>query len=228
MCSTPFGITDFRTISRPRSSAGTSGAQRLSASQISARSSSCSAIPHKSGAQRLSASQISAHFRDRGIPHRCQVLNAFRHHRFPHASAVQLEKARTLCSTPFGITDFRTLLYSFPLSIISIVLNAFRHHRFPHFSNTLNNGISILCSTPFGITDFRTRASSIRSARDTKCSTPFGITDFRTLYSFDQSQEFNVLNAFRHHRFPHVLGALSELGYGLGAQRLSASQISAP
>ncbi len=87
------------------------------------------------------------------------------------------------------------------------MLNAFRHHRGRHLGG--ENGLQVgqECSTPFGITEVGTpRPASGRA------SSLGGV----------------VLNAFRHHRGRHTRPSMSSTTRAYGAQRLSASQRSAP
>ena len=251
LCSTPFGITDFRTNlahvrAELRDVLNAFRHHRFPHSAMAGDDIDPERVlnafrhhrfPHpfscikrtrrRSCAQRLSASQISAldldvqglaqhevlnAFRHHRFPHRVappakascsSVLNAFRHHRFPHTWHADRSPDSVRCSTPFGITDFRTRELD-KLSDWRIgVLNAFRHHRFPHVDGDGYLKADILCSTPFGITDFRTSPYSFGPLDLTECSTPFGITDFRTIR---QLCLFSML---------------------WRAQRLSASQISA-
>ena len=227
VCSTPFGITDFRTLCRRPCLHGKQGAQRLSASQISAQnaspvitpSMSCSTpfgitdfcttwrprrrTPYSS-AQRLSASQISAHY-DRE-QRRCVrlVLNAFRHHRFLHKEELTASEKRDLCSTPFGITDFCTDTCADIYHYLDVVLNAFRHHRFLHNHRPPLERDGLLVLNAFRHHRFLHWLVDIPVLWLRVCSTPFGITDFCT-------------------RSP-----TRDPRSSCGAQRLSASQISAP
>ena len=182
VCSTPFGIKDFCTQPPP------------------------AALSRVESAQRLSASKISAPRTRRRCRTRWRrVLNAFRHQRFLHASAAP--------------DRFGELL----------VLNAFRHQRFLHLAGIAERRRAILCSTPFGIKDFCTPSRFVRmiscvcaqrlsaskiSAQvpivtvfvDYECSTPFGIKDFCTKPgSYALGEVHEVLNAFRHQRFLHIV-----------------------
>jgi len=104
-----------------------------------------------------------------------------------------------MCSTPFGITEFRGLCSQFQPQAVN------------------------RCSTPFGITEFRGLLSVSAKQSDSRCSTPFGITEFRgvgwtrTRRNLRRAQRLSasrsfaaysdavgndvdaVLNAFRHH-----------------------------
>ena len=157
-------------------------AQRLSASRIiSGVPSVISTDVTSSCAQRLSASRIiSVAVRGRVRDAR-RVLNAFRHHGLYRLStrsaavaatnsAQRLSASRiisvlaslllvkgclTVCSTPFGITDY-----------IGVGAG-------PPFID------AYLCSTPFGITDYIGLPRQRDGARGrVMCSTPFGITDY--------------------------------------------------
>ena len=156
-CSTPFGIKDYCTNPRPfdrpthlvlnafrhqrllhahdypRRFAIVGSAQRLSASKITARTSTSKRTAKLLGAQRLSASKITA------LPPPCRkpssllVLNAFRHQRLLHEATGQVAIVDRRCSTPFGIKDYCTpVIPCFP------------------------SGLCV-CSTPFGIKDYCTR-----------------------------------------------------------------------
>ena len=155
------------------------------------------------------------------------VLNAFRHHRGRHILAVICLGVCILCSTPFGITEVGTRVGSEPVGVGSVcstpfgitevgtrrgrpiprrarVLNAFRHHRGRHLVHCLWAHPDKMCSTPFGITEVGTPRPG-RSA----------------------GWPPRVLNAFRHHRGRHKNGAAASAARSR-AQRLSASQRSAP
>ncbi len=205
MCSTPFGIGDWFTAATPQIVRIAICAQRLSASEI--------------GSPENKRDNHSVHFR---------VLTAFRHRRLVHplilgsipatrcaqrlsaseiGSPIDPRSCRNraiLCSTPFGIGDWFTLLQ---LAIVD-------HVR--------------LCSTPFGIGDWftaelvnqgrfkkicaqRLSASEIGSltieayvlaSAEQGCSTPFGIGDW----------------------FTHLTNVVMQAVL-VGAQRLSASEI---
>ena len=180
-CSTPFGITEVGTTPVPSAFAGPKRAQRLSASQRSAR------------------------------------------------PPLRFDDGDNVCSTPFGITEVGTCR--------------------PECRGSRVN----LCSTPFGITEVGTGGSrgnvrpassaqrlsaSQRSAllvrllsldRQDLCSTPFGITEVGTDGSIVLRRAvLEVLNAFRHHRGRHSDWMLDTSRLQIRAQRLSASQRSAP
>ena len=202
-------------------------AQRLSASQRSAPQGRCGDVRVIPGAQRLSASQRSAlGARFQGTP-RLTVLNAFRHHRGRHAITRSATLALGECSTPFGITEVGTCV----------------HH--PIGADNRR------CSTPFGITEVGTLVASASP------SPPAGAQRLsasqRSAPARNRSGywRFQVLNAFRHHRGRHserrtpvrktvmcsTPFGITEVGTiddplknaeEAGAQRLSASQRSAP
>ena len=83
-CSTPFGITEV-------------GTWRGQVVRL-----------HLSRAQRLSASQRSARMDSQLRGGLFSVLNAFRHHRGRHAATSKAREAGKECSTPFGITEVGT------------------------------------------------------------------------------------------------------------------------
>src|SRR5205085_1252464 len=89
-------------------------------------------VPLPIGAQRLSASRTSSRVGRRPACTRRSVLNAFRRHGLPHPEPSDVPTAPTMCSTPFGVTDFLTSA---------------------HLSQSLP---AVRCSTPFGVTDFLT------------------------------------------------------------------------
>ena len=130
LCSTPFGITEGG-MARPPARGPASGcAQRLSASQRGA----------------CAIARVSAVG--------SQVLNAFRHHRGGHHTALS------------GRTDLRSCAQRLSASQRGACLVG------------VGRGPDIrVCSTPFGITEGGIRRSRPRSAVKLRCSTPFGITE---------------------------------------------------
>ena len=104
-CSTPFGITDYIGFGADVEPSGEVCAQRLSASRIISVAVAWQAIARPVRAQRLSASRI---------------ISAFMTARF--------STALSLCSTPFGITDYIGISHDRPGRRAEHVLNAFRHH----------------------------------------------------------------------------------------------------
>ena len=159
------------------------------------------------------------------------VLNAFRHHRGRHSADPRVVSPDVVqCSTPFGITEVGTVMASRSsgLEIIGAqrlsasqrsarrrcrtvvriaaidVLNAFRHHRGRH--STV--GGSFLGHVVV-LNAFRHhRGRHARPAR--------------------RGPRRRVLNAFRHHRGRHSLRYEMRELVSPRAQRLSASQRSAP
>ena len=118
-CSTPFGITEVGTRGEVSRNAPVNCAQRLSASQRSARDHAVrdarprgvlNAFRHHRGRHMCPSSN-----RSRQSP----VLNAFRHHRGRHASSQCVSIATRRCSTPFGITEVGTRAKSFRLLALS-------------------------------------------------------------------------------------------------------------
>ena len=91
-------------------------------------------FPGESSAQRLSASQSIPQSTTKDLQRNKTVLNAFRHHSLFHRSRLVSSKALVLCSTPFGITVYSTLL-----------------------TNRMSQQ-NFMCSTPFGITVYSTLA----------------------------------------------------------------------
>ena len=153
-CSTPCGITEVGTSVDEAVRSPVRGAQRLAASQRSARSwryavhveqrDVLNALRHhrgrhtigsldrssgRDGAQRLAASQRSARAAEHLRPISDTVLNALRHHRGRHQSLVERPlRSICVCSTPCGITEVGTR--DRPTSRRDrVVLNALRHHR---------------------------------------------------------------------------------------------------
>jgi hypothetical protein len=134
-CSTPFGVTEFCTVGMTVSPDHMRGAQRLSASPSSAPRASRSRTGSAAGAQRLSASPSSAPARPKPLARRPgSVLNAFRRHRVLHGvppTAITLPKrAQRLSASP---SSARGLSADGPLN--TKVLNAFRRHRVLHRSS---------------------------------------------------------------------------------------------
>ena len=203
-CSTPFGITEVGTTGWDDDGTGGTGAQRLSASQRSARGRVVKKERPRPCAQRLSASQRSAQYirgpasrpavraqrlsasQRSALPHRARrgdlvrVLNAFRHHRGRHSRVAKILPAFALCSTPFGITEVGTR------------------------SISARHSISVACSTPFGITEVGTSLTIARAAAAVSAQR----------LSASQRSARNPPARVPWHRS--------------GAQRLSASQRSAP
>jgi len=127
-----------------------------------------------------------------------------------------------VCSTPFGITEFRGMIAKMVVQvrscaqrlsasrsfagqprepIASITTSAQRLSASRSFAGegTPIKRFRIRCSTPFGITEFRGRILAVAANRSKKCSTPFGITEFRGLCLARRLVLADVLNAFRHH-----------------------------
>ena len=140
-----------RSCRRPRC------AQRLSASQRSARGERSARSSNPACAQRLSASQRSARKCPGDRRYECIVLNAFRHHRGRHGRLRGGVRPTRKCSTPFGITEVGTRIHLHRNVISTHVLNAFRHHRGRHSRRGRCETLRGACSTPFGITEVGTR-----------------------------------------------------------------------
>ena len=179
LCSTPFGITEVGTSRSGSQGFPGDGAQRLSASQRSARAHlgpHVSAFPvlnafrHHRGrhrrpsvgqagwpsAQRLSASQRSAHA---GWPSSSSpTASAQRLSASQRSAPLLAEESRRAreCSTPFGITEVGTQSNGRSDLRGRDVLNAFRHHRGRHVEVGGCLPFHDWCSTPFGITEVGT------------------------------------------------------------------------
>ncbi len=206
-CSTPFGITEVGTVDawanamRPRCAQRLSAsqrsarrsrraarsrdrsAQRLSASQRSARRSRDVRLAATAGAQRLSASQRSAQrIPLTRIASPTSVLNAFRHHRGRHAAACM----RTVSTAHRVLNAFRhhrgrhSADRHADRGMPLSVLNAFRHHRGRHIQADAQRSSSRIGAQRL--------SASQRSARRG---------------AGGSSSSGDVLNAFRHHRGRH-------------------------
>ena|GEM_PF-805203 len=158
-----------------------SGAQRLSAS----RSFAASRVGVRFGssaccAQRLSASRSFADPAPRGLSCSGGVLNAFRHHGVSRIGDHTYWIVYTVCSTPFGITEFRgrSRTRGHAKSRASAQrLSASRS--FAVNGDQVQTPNIPQCSTPFGIAEFRGRELLYAQQIQPECSTPFGITEFR-------------------------------------------------
>ena len=138
-------------------------------------------------------------------------------------SAVDASRGGALCSTPFGITEFRIWhlmegvrcrdVCSTPFGITEFRMPIPENAAIPipcaqRLSASLNSALSARrreccetqeCSTPFGITEFRIHPGRGHGLGDDPCSTPFGITEFRIKPATPERGQREVLNAFRHH-----------------------------
>ena len=211
----------------PRQGTRSEGAQRLSASQRSARREIEGCRGRTECAQRLSASQRSAlDHRIWACPGcvRAQRLSASQ--RSAH-DALNLPRRVHVSAQRLSASQRSAHFRTADDGARSVpVLNAFRHHRGRHSS-------------------LRRRDWSLR-----ECSTPFGITEVGTQNARQFQARLQVLNAFRHHRGRHMIFpsfgcigyrcstpfGITEVGTRAGArgyfgsacaQRLSASQRSA-
>ena len=134
------------------------------------------------------------------IPNRAQRLTASM-----ESSLVQLKRllGGVSCSTPYGINGIFTS-FNDPTSLQLVVLNALRHqwnlHRQPR--------------------EAQQRAGF-------PCSTPYGINGIFTVSSAARNASASVLNALRHQWNLHTT-VRGDLGWGIGAQRLTASMESSP
>ena len=137
MCSTPFGITEVGTKMPWGSTVRMYCAQRLSASQRSAR---------------------TAAWRRSSYP---KVLNAFRHHRGRHPHPPSPKRHFDARAQRLSASQ-RSALASRPVRNPSgSVLNAFRHHRGRHAPRPERPIVASVCSTPFGITEVGTHKFTI-------------------------------------------------------------------
>ena len=112
MCSTPFGITEVGTAVHSVVELSRASAQRLSASQRSARWHRGPADAGRPcGAQRLSASQRSAqHATANGASSAtCSTPFGITEVGTLQVPASRCERRSTMCSTPFGITEVGTI-----------------------------------------------------------------------------------------------------------------------
>jgi len=104
-------------------------AQRLSASQSFAgemlkRLGDAADVLNAFRHHRVSRSPSTTHQRSQNL-----VLNAFRHHRVSRFTDERRTWPIVMCSTPFGITEFRGHFRAMMATPQWLVLNAFRHHR---------------------------------------------------------------------------------------------------
>ena len=152
------------------------------------------------------------------------VLNAFRHHRGGHMKVVKLSPitngAQRLSASQRGACQARSAIRS-----SGQVLNAFRHHRGGHARSSTRSGSRWKVLNAFR----HHRGGHDPGERDGN-GTRVVLNAFRhhrgghhaTTNSRERSHR--VLNAFRHHRGGHVTIGVGICGFGIGAQRLSASQ----
>ena len=201
-CSTPFGINEWITASRPEESWRTECAQRLSASTNG------SPRGHRiiDGTGKCSTPfgiNEWITFACRQMKPQKPVLNAFRHQRMDHTyrtenspeldcaqrlsastngshgDAIVVPLAAMLCSTPFGINEWITDRERGGVDDCT-VLNAFRHQRMDHKRFLAAGWPAEKCSTPFGINEWITTTTERRRAAGVWCSTPFGINEWIT------------------------------------------------
>ena len=108
------------------------------------------------------------------------------------------------------------------------MLNAFRHQRFLHSGFDTAPPRRIMCSTPFGIRGFCTVVFATARGGAAPYAQRLSASEVFAHYSVRYSAHYTaVLNAFRHQRFLHTIGARYSARYN-GAQRLSASEVFAP
>ena len=208
-CSTPFGITEVGMTRGGGQAAAAASAQRLSASQRSALSTS------RRMRSRTAACSTPFGITEVGIP----------------SYDAAARRSRRWCSTPFGITEVGTRSLSSPSRMpVACAQRLSASQRSARaLAGALRAG-QLKCSTPFGITEVGT----VRRVRDRRrpycaCSTPFGITEVGIRSSATQcTVASSVLNAFRHHRGGHYADVRADCRLSVCAQRLSASQRSAP
>ena len=229
VCSTPFGITEFRGAAHAAGERDHLGAQRLSASRSFAGK-----APTQTGRLRV----VLNAFRHHGVSRRLQshhainrnvVLNAFRHHGVSRNPAEGDDNGHcTVCSTPFGITEVRGG-HPRPLKATATP-SAQRLSASQRFADTAGLGVVagiVECSTPFGITECsrtspchvrrqslpcaqRLSASQRFAASRLAARVPTGPVSAQRLSaslrfaaracSSDWDDADDVLNAFRHHR----------------------------
>ena len=297
-CSTPFGITEVGT--RDGRSKDLNGAV-LNAFRHHRGRHAFAFTRHPmqvSGAQRLSASQRSARVKAQSEPAPRLVLNAFRHHRGRHFPIIEDTGFMFKCSTPFGITEVGTrrgtrdaprqpVLNAFRhhrgrhescvrvhvgnLSVLNAfrhhrgrhnkrvalrttappsaqrlsasqrsarflsrrkrlpitVLNAFRHHRGRHSTVRERTPAQWSCSTPFGITEVGTGVYSKTGEEVGQCSTPFGITEVGTRLRKRTGMGKEGAQRLSASQRSAPLSFAASSAFERGAQRLSASQRSA-
>ncbi len=90
------------------------------------------------------------------------------------------------------------------------VLNAFRHHRNSHRCGRAPNDGYWRCSTPFGIIGILTHSERVLWPQDACAQRLSASSEFSRRKLSSHANEFDVLNAFRHHRNSHVLGQNTE------------------
>gem|GEM_PF-3126163 len=204
-CSTPSGIMESVTLSRP---------------PVARRLAGC--------AQRLPASWNRSLDRNVYYDTGATVLNAFRHHGIGHDFLGRPLDEQIACSTPSGIMESVTPPWSRPCCtkikcstpsgiMESVTRNPASAHRAPKCAQRLpaswNRSQSVvaqrqhafgLCSTPSGIMESVTSTSQEIAAPLSACSTPSGIMEsVTTVGFFNRCKFFAVLNAFRHHGIGH-------------------------
>ena len=173
------------------------------------------------------------------------MLNAFRHHGIGHVYRHVDGAAGDECSTPSGIMESVTSVYSFEGTQMSCAqrLPASWNRSLCRTSPEQQEGISAqrlpaswnrsqrnyemaeelkVCSTPSGIMESVTSTPGGIVFSVAGCSTPSGIMESVTLRKGASGRGAGVLNAFRHHGIGHILLRLS-MPPPPCAQRLPAS-----
>ena len=185
-------------------------AQRLSASRIiSEWQEAMRALGDSISAQRLSASRIISEWQEPmralGDSISAQRLSASRIISADPRGDEFLDL--TLCSTPFGITDYIGRRRAGAGGRGDGVLNAFRHHGLyrPPARDELD--VADMCSTPFGITDYI--GDGVSGNGDTSivlnAFRHHGLYRARAPGPRRSRRGCIVLNAFRHHGLYRVL-----------------------
>ena len=181
------------------------------------------------------------------------VLNALRHHRGRHAHGRDRDADCRRCAQRLAASQ-RSALPAMALigrhlmraqrlaasqrsapadpqhgSRLCRVLNALRHHRGCGTARSSLRRSRLTCAQRLAASQRSARPSGLRSRRAPElCSTPCGITEVGTRPLAAIRPCVKVLNALRHHRGWHEPVNVSALRDIDSAQRLAASQRSAP
>ena len=203
-CSTPFGITEVGTLPE----------------LLADRAHNQCSTPF--GITEVGTRAVPALAQQRG------VLNAFRHHRGRHAFRHVLGDVRVKCSTPFGITEVGTReagpiqCDGWSAQRLSASQRSAQGRRHPDPLGSAE------CSTPFGITEVGTGRRVHRDRLRKQCSTPFGITEVGTGNRLLFNGSGNACSTPFGITEVGTAGARRLAPTNKCAQRLSASQRSAP
>jgi len=205
-CSTPYGIRGLGTWPHCWLYLSSTGAQRLTASEVWALATQTpnerslqvlNALRHQRfghmnllqsfslllSAQRLTASEVWAlerSHRTKGAP---TVLNALRHQRFGHWQLNPRSRPSFLVLNALRHQRFGHTLGFQRATAPRPVLNALRHQRFGHLAVPFTPHFYYACSTPYGIRGLGTKS-----------------------YARESAVSPAVLNALRHQRFGHPGG----------------------